>query len=150
LISASDVQLNLASTTADAVLAELVNGIRQLAYQPETRETLLRALLERERLHSTGIGDGIALPHARNALIGILDRPMIGFGRHATGIEYGAIDGAPVRLFFLLVAPTVTSHLAVLARISRVLRDSKLRQELLTVDSGKKVVALIREAEAKV
>ena len=150
LISAAHIKLNLAGTTSDAVLAELVGQIPEIANKPEARQTLLTALQERERLHSTGIGDGVALPHARNALVGLVERPVIVFARHPKGIEYGAIDGTPARLFFLLVAPTVTLHLAVLARISRVLRDSKLRQDLLTADSGKQVVALIREVEEKV
>jgi mannitol/fructose-specific phosphotransferase system IIA component (Ntr-type) len=111
------------------------------------RNKLLRALHEREQLHSTGIGDGVALPHARNALVGLVDKPVIVFGRHAKGIPYGAIDGKPAQLFFLLIAPTVTEHLGVLARVSRVLRDAKLRQVLLTVDKPEKALALIREAE---
>jgi len=141
--------LNLASTDRDAVLNELVNQIGQLASQPEARKTLLRALQERELLHSTGIGDGIALPHARNALVGLVDEPIVVFARHATGIPYGAIDGAPARLFFLLIAPTVTQHLGILARLSRILRDPKIRQNLLTVDRPEKVIALLRDAEAK-
>ena len=141
--------LNLASTDRDAVLNELVNQIPQLAKQPEARKTLLRALQERELLHSTGIGDGIALPHARNALVGLVDEPIVVFARHATGIPYGAIDNVPARLFFLLIAPTVTQHLAILARLSRLLRDPKLRQNLLTADRPEQVVGIVREAEAK-
>src|SRR5512142_780216 len=78
--------LNLKSNDRDSVLSELVNQIPQLTGQPEARQTLLRALHEREQLHSTGIGDGIALPHARNALVGLVDHPIIVFGRHDTGI----------------------------------------------------------------
>lgn len=141
--------LNLASMDRDAVLNELVNQIPQLAKQPEARKTLLRALQERELLHSTGIGDGIALPHARNALVGLVDEPIVVFARHATGIPYGAIDGVPARLFFLLIAPTVTQHLGVLARLSRILRDPKVRQNLLSADRPEKVITLIRDAEAK-
>lgn len=141
--------LNLTSTDRDAVLNELVNQIPQLAKQPEARKTLLRALQERELLHSTGIGDGIALPHARNALVGLVDEPIVVFARHATGIPYGAIDNVPARLFFLLIAPTVTQHLGVLARLSRILRDPKVRQNLLTADRPEKVISLIRDAEAK-
>ena len=70
------------------------------------------------------------------------------FGRSTQGIAFGAIDGAPSKLFFLLVAPTVTEHLAVLARLSRLLREPRLRQELLVVDAPKKALALIRDAEA--
>jgi mannitol/fructose-specific phosphotransferase system IIA component (Ntr-type) len=149
LLSPETINLNLKSAGRDAVLGELVNQIPQLAKQPAARQTLLRALHEREQLHSTGIGDGIALPHARNALVGLVDRSILVFGRHATGIPYDAIDGVPARLLFLLLAPTVTQHLAILARLSRVLRDPKLRQSLLTADQPEKVIALIREAEAK-
>jgi mannitol/fructose-specific phosphotransferase system IIA component (Ntr-type) len=149
LISPATINLNLQSADRDAVLEELAHQIPALAKHPDARQTLIRALHEREQLHSTGIGDGVALPHARNALVGLVDRPLIVFGRHAQGIPFGAIDDAPARMFFLLVAPTVTEHLAVLARISRLLRDPVLRQNLLTADSPKKVLALIREAEAK-
>ncbi len=148
LLPPAVINLNLKSADRDSVLGELVNQIPQLAWQPEARQTLLRALHEREQLHSTGIGDGIALPHSRNALVGLVDQPIMVFGRHATGIPYGAIDSVPARLFFLLVAPTVTLHLAVLARLTRLLRNPKLRQSLLTADQPAKVIALIREAEA--
>jgi mannitol/fructose-specific phosphotransferase system IIA component (Ntr-type) len=149
LLTPATIKLNLSSSDRNSVLAELVDQIPQLASQPEARQTLLRALHEREQLYSTGIGDGIALPHSRNALVGLVDEPIIVFGRHATGIPYGAIDAVPARLFFLLVAPTVTQHLAILARLGRLLRDPKLRQNLLTADAPEKVIALLREAEAK-
>lgn len=141
--------LNLSSADRDSVLNELVNQIPQLTEQPDARKTLLRALHERELLHSTGIGDGIALPHTRNALVGLVNEPIIVFARHASGIPYGAIDGAPARLFFLLIAPTVTQHLGILARLSRILRDPKVRQSLLTAETPEKVISLIRDAEAK-
>ncbi|MEI6780400.1 MAG: PTS sugar transporter subunit IIA [Verrucomicrobiota bacterium] len=149
LLSAAAINLDLKSADRDSVLGELVNQIPQLATQPEARQTLLHALHEREELHSTGIGDGIALPHSRNALVGLVNQPILVFGRHAAGIPYGAIDGVPARLFFLLVAPTVTQHLAVLARLGRLLRDPKLRRSLLAADKAEKALALIREAEAK-
>ena len=149
LLAPGRINLNLQSADRETVLGELVGQIPELARQPEARLTLLRALHEREQLHSTGIGDGIALPHARNALVGLVDHPLIVFGRHSQGIPYGAIDEVPARLFFLVIAPTVTQHLAVLARLSRLLRDRKLRQSLLAADKPEKVVALIKEAEAK-
>ncbi len=149
LLSPAVIILDLKSADRDSVLGELVNQIPQLAKQPEARQTLLRALYEREQLHSTGIGDGIALPHSRNALVGLVDQPILVFGRHEKGIPYDAIDGIPARLFFLLIAPTVTQHLAVLARLTRLLRDSRLRQKLLAAEKPENVLALIREAESK-
>ncbi|HSU55042.1 MAG TPA: PTS sugar transporter subunit IIA [Candidatus Dormibacteraeota bacterium] len=148
LLSPAGINLNLASNDRETVLGELVGQIPELANQPEARLTLLRALHEREQLHSTGIGDGIALPHARNALVGLVDHPLIIFARHSKGIPYGSIDDVPARLFFLLIAPTVTQHLAILARLSRLLRDPKLRQTLLTVDQPQKAMDAIRQAEA--
>jgi mannitol/fructose-specific phosphotransferase system IIA component (Ntr-type) len=149
LLTPAAINLNLKSVDREAVLGELVNQIPELTEQPDARNTLLRALHEREQLHSTGIGDGIALPHTRNALVGLVDHPIIVFGRHADGIPYGAIDAVPARLFFLLIAPTVTQHLAILARLSRVLRDPKLRRNLLAADKPEKVIGLIREAEGQ-
>ncbi len=149
LLSPATIKLALAARDRDGVLQELVNLIPKIEEHPTMRDTLLRALHDREQLHSTGIGDGIALPHARNALVGLVDQPVIVFGRHPTGIPYGAIDGKPAQLFFLLIAPTVTLHLAVLARISRVLNNPRLRQSLLNVDRAEKALELIRDAETK-
>jgi nitrogen PTS system EIIA component len=148
-LSAARINLNLRSTDRDSVLRELVERIPELEQQPEARQTLLRALYEREQLYSTGIGDEIALPHSRNALVGLVDRSLVVFGRHAQGIAYGAPDALPAKLFFLVVAPTVTQHLALLARLIRLVRDPKLRQVLLNADKPEKVIALIREAEIK-
>jgi mannitol/fructose-specific phosphotransferase system IIA component (Ntr-type) len=150
LLRPATINLNLKSQDRDTVLEELVNHIPELAKQPVQRETLLRALHEREQLHSTGIGDGIALPHARNALVGLVDQSIIVLGRHPTGIPYNAIDKLPARLFFLLIAPSVTQHLSLLARLSRLLRDPRLRQNLLAIEAPDKAIELIRDAEGKV
>jgi mannitol/fructose-specific phosphotransferase system IIA component (Ntr-type) len=150
LLSPEAVNLNLAGQQRDTVLTELVNQIAVIAGRPDAQQTLLRALQDREQLHSTGIGDGIALPHARNALVGLVDEPVIVFGRHADGVPYGAIDGAPAKLFFLLIAPTVTQHLAILARLSRILRNPKLRKGLLAAETPAKVIELLRDAEAQI
>ena len=149
LLSPESMNLDLQSEDRDAVLAELVDQVPQFADQPEARDTLLRALYEREKLHSTGIGDGVAIPHARNALVGLVDKPLVVFGRHATGIPFDAIDKVPARLFFLLLAPTVTQHLAILARLTRLLNDPRLRKELLSALTAEEVLAVIRAAEEK-
>jgi len=149
LIKPARVKLNLTGGNRDEVLQELVDMIPEAQENPAARDKLLKALHEREQLHSTGIGDGVALPHARNALVGLVDKPVIVFGRHATGIPYGAVDGQPAQLFFLIVAPSVTQHLAVLARISRVLREPRLRQNLLSAPTVNQVITAIAEAESK-
>jgi mannitol/fructose-specific phosphotransferase system IIA component (Ntr-type) len=147
LLAPSAVLLNLVSPTRDTLLAELAAAITELREDPVKRDNLLAALRQREALHSTGIGDGVALPHARTALTGLVRQPAIVFGRHAKGIDYGAIDGRPVHLFFLLVTISVTQHLQILARISRLLRSAALRQKLLAVDRPEQVITLIHEVE---
>ena len=149
LLSPDAIKLHLTGNQRDDVLAELIGEIKEIADRPDAQQTLLRALQEREQLHSTGIGDGVALPHARNALVGLVDKPIVVVGRHDEGVAYGAIDGAPAHLFFLLIAPTVTQHLAILARLSRILRNPKLRKALLAADSAEKVISLISDAEAQ-
>jgi mannitol/fructose-specific phosphotransferase system IIA component (Ntr-type) len=146
-MSAATIRLQLQGRDREQVLQELVGAIPELAARPDARATLLRALIEREQLHSTGIGDGVALPHARQALVNVVERSVIVLGRHPAGIAYGAIDGQPVRLFLLLVTTTVTEHLQVLARISRLIRNPNLRQSLLTAGHPQIVLSLIRQAE---
>ena len=148
LLSPARIKLRLKSQDRESVLSELVDQIPELADQPEARQTLLRALYDREQLHSTGIGDGIALPHSRNALVGLVDRALLVFGRHSEGIDYGAPDAVPARLFFLVVAPTVTQHLAILARLIRLLRDPKLRHHLQAAETPEEVVERVTEAES--
>src|SRR5579859_1667350 len=104
LFSPAGIKLDLESNDRESVLGELVDQIPELGEQPDSRQTLLRALQEREQLYSTAIGDGIALPHSRNALVGLVSSPLIVFGRHTKGIAYGAPDALPARLFFLVVA----------------------------------------------
>src|SRR5438132_7233489 len=144
LLSPGTINLDLRSSDRNGVLEELVNQIPELANQATARATLLRALHDREQLHSTAIGDGIALPHARNGLVGLVNHSIVVFGRHPAGIAYGALDNVPARLFFLLIAPTVTQHLGILARLSRLLRDQRLRQNLLAADRPEKVLTFIR------
>ncbi len=90
----------------------------------------------------------MALPHARNALVGLVEEPVIVFGRHPNGISFGAIDNEPARLFFLMVSPNVTTHLALLARLGRLLREPHLRQNLLRAERPDQVRQLILDAEA--
>jgi mannitol/fructose-specific phosphotransferase system IIA component (Ntr-type) len=149
LLVPAAIQLSLVGTKRDEVLREMVALVPALVTLPEAREKLFHALVERESLHSTGIGDGIAIPHARNALAGLVEQPTMALGRHPTGVNYGAIDGAPVRLFFLLIAPTVTQHLAMLARISRLLRDRNVRSDLLNATDPASVISLLRHIESR-
>jgi mannitol/fructose-specific phosphotransferase system IIA component (Ntr-type) len=149
LLRFEQIQLQLKGADKAAVLRELVALVPETRDDPEQREAFLQSLLERERLHTTGMGDGIALPHARNPLAGILKRPLLVFGRHLPGISYGSLDNKPVQILFLLASPNLTDHLAMLARISRVLRDQQLRTALLSVTRTEDVPRLLAEAEQR-
>jgi mannitol/fructose-specific phosphotransferase system IIA component (Ntr-type) len=99
-------------------------------YPEVDRDGLAIALLKRERLMSTALADGVAIPHAR--LRG-LSRPIAAFGRSQTGIHWDAQDGAPTRLFFVLAVPddAKSTHLKLLAAVSRLLHDPGCRARLL-------------------
>jgi len=147
LLHPEAIQLQLHGSDRDEVLQELVDLVPALQDRPDARQTLLQGLKEREEMHSTGIGDGLALPHTRNALGGLVGEPLIAFGRHARGVPYGAIDGQPVRFFFLLLTTSITEHLHVLARLSRLLRAPGLRETLLTAPTPEVLIAGMRQAE---
>jgi len=104
--------------------------------------TLLQVLLERERLGSTGIGDGVALPHGK--LRG-LDNLLLSFGRCIDGLDFDSIDEQPAYLFFLLLAPENSAgmHLKSLAKISRMLKDGNLRQRLMRAKSREEIYKII-------
>lgn len=107
---------------------------------------MLHVLLERERLGSTGIGDGIAIPHGK---VSGLDQIVVSFGRSREGIEFEAMDGEPAHLFFLLMAPENSTglHLKALARISRMLRDPGFRKNLLNAENHEDLFRIIAEKD---
>lgn len=146
-ISESGVCLSLKSRQRDEILRELIGLIDVLKDRPGDQEILLSALKDRENLCSTGVGDGVAFPHSRSALVGMVKEPVIVFGRKVEGVPFGAIDGSPVKLFFLVICPNVTTHLRILARLSRLLREPRLRNNLLTAEHPSRVLSLIKVNE---
>ena len=133
------------AATKEAALAELAAVLTQ-AGSPDDQAEMVKVLLARERLGSTGIGDGIAIPHGK---IGGLGDLMIAIGRSNKGIDFNAMDSKPVHLFFLLMAPENSSgqHLKVLARISRLLKDNVLRKNLMEAESPDKLFNLLVEKD---
>ena len=120
LISPETVIPNLTSQDKVSVLAELVEPLCRKIEGLE-RDQLVRILLEREKLGSTGIGDGIAIPHGK---VDKIDRLLVSFGRSFEGIDFDSMDDKPAHLFFLLLAPETSagSHLTALAKLSRLLK----------------------------
>jgi len=103
------------------------------------------ALIKREELGSTGIEGGVAIPHAK---IETLDKTVVAFGRKIEGIDFDAHDGKPTQLFFVLLAPTQTTtiHLKVLARLSKLLKNSDFRNQLLNANDASDIYnSIIKE-----
>jgi len=126
-------------------LAELAGVFAQGRINVDS-EAMLRVLLDRERLGSTGIGDGIAIPHGK--LPG-LEEMVVSFGRSREGIAFEAMDGKPVHLFFLLMAPenSAGQHLKALAKISRMLKDANFRKNLLEAKMHEDLFRIIVEKD---
>ena len=109
-----------------------------------------QVLLAREDLGSTGIGEGVAIPHVRSPLVMHIDQPVVGLFFLKEPIDWGALDGQPVSVLFTLVSPGVRSHLHLLSRIGFALRDQELRQLLDQQGDSAAIMARLEALDAKV
>ena len=138
---------SLRGRTKEDVVRELAGHLAAVHTEIDANR-LVDVLWERERLGSTAIGDGIAIPHGK--LPGL--KSVLGaFGRHLAGVDFQSLDGNPSKLFFLLVAPedSVGLHLKALARVSRLLKDPEFRARLLTAGDQAELYRTIREEDDK-
>lgn len=135
----------LRSKNKKEVLEELTGALLNSKANLD-KEALVAVLLERERLGSTGIGDGIAIPHGK---VQDLDELVLSFGRSTEGIEFDSMDGRPTHLFFLLIAPENSAgiHLRALAKISRLLKSGQFRQRLLEAETSEALFQVIQEED---
>lgn len=137
----------LRATTKAGILAELAATVAD--HHPEVdRARLVAALEDREKLNSTALGDGVAIPHGK---LGGIKRVFAAFGRSPDGVDFESLDGRPTHLFFLLVAPeeSAGAHLKALARISRLLKSAEFRARLIDAPDAAAVFAMIRDEDAK-
>ncbi|HOD34624.1 MAG TPA: PTS sugar transporter subunit IIA [Syntrophales bacterium] len=136
---------DLKARSKRGVLTEL-SGIFSPGSVKVDPKLMVDVLMEREKLGSTGIGDGIAIPHGK--LKG-LDTLLLSFGRSRDGVDFESIDGKPVHLFFLLMAPESSTgqHLKALAKISRMLKDEHFRSELMSAQSAEDLYKAIVEKD---
>ena len=138
---------DLTSATKLEVLTELGALLAKAGDGPDAAE-ISKALLERERLATTGVGEGVAIPHAK---LGNLKENRIAVGTSRTGVDFDAIDGSRVKIFFALIAPLASSgdHLRVLAQISRLLKDPDIRKKLIDAPDADAFISFIVEEEGK-
>lgn len=129
-----------------AVLRQFVN---RLPLPPEqNRDALLSVLEAREAMGSTGIGDGIAIPHVRNPIVLHVEQPFVTLGLLRHPVEFDAIDGIPVHAIFMVVSPTVPVHLRILGQLGFVLRDEELRRLLRARAPAEQILRQIEMLEA--
>ena len=137
----------LAGRNKEDVIQELA-GIVARSHPDIDRTRLVHALEERERLNSTALGEGVAIPHGK---LGGVSQVLAAFGRSPSGVDFSSLDGKPTHLFFLLVAPedSAGAHLKALARISRLLKSPDFRSRLMRAADAHELFEIIREEDEK-
>jgi fructose-specific phosphotransferase system IIA component len=146
LLTLERIKIPLHSSTKDDVLRELVQVLTRDNGVDEPEE-VLRAVREREAVLSTGIGNGVAIPHGKSAMVPEL---MMAAGRTASPVEFDSLDGQPVRLLFMLVGPETAAgpHIKALSRISRLIRNDSVRDLLIKAKTPEEFYHGLQEAEA--
>jgi PTS system nitrogen regulatory IIA component len=136
---------SLASSNKRDVLGELIEVMIESGLKIDSAKAI-DVLLQREKLGSTGIGEGVAIPHGK---VSDLQELVVAFGRSKKGIDFDAIDGKPVHLFFLLLAPESSTgqHLKALARISKMLKTPNFRKTLLEAETRNDLYKAIVEQD---
>lgn len=140
---------DIKSVKKEDVITELVDGlISAQEIDKRCRNKLIDALMAREALGSTAIGQGVAIPHAKSECVSKL---LAAFGISKKGVDFDSLDGEPAYIFFLLVAPQDSAgpHLKALARISRLLKDKYFRDSLRASADDKTVIKIITQEDEK-
>jgi PTS system nitrogen regulatory IIA component len=145
-LSQDAIIVDLKATDKKSVIVELAEVLKNTK-KIKNSDDIINIVLERERLGSTGIGQGVALPHGKTDLL----QEQIGvLGISRKGIEFNSLDGEPVHIIFLLVGPVEVAgqHLKALSRISRLFKDKFLRQAIKEAKTTQEVVKLIQQEDA--
>ena len=147
LLSEQVIRIPLQNTEKFKIIEEMVD-ILDASKKLKDRDAVLRAVLERERVMSTGMGDGVAIPHAKTDGV---DQLVAAFGITKEPVDFQSIDNKPVRIIFLLVGPTnqTSPHLKALSRISRLMHREEFREQLVAARSSKEVIEAIAREEQK-
>jgi PTS system nitrogen regulatory IIA component len=148
LLSSDTIISELKNTTKEGVIEE-ISGVIAKAYPDYDKNEISSVLLEREKLGSTGIEYGVAIPHAK---LKDLDRIIIAFARSGEGIDFKAHDEKPSHLFFTLLAPDSSAgiHLKTLAQISKLLKEASVRDKLMHASDCDDIYNVIKTEEEKI
>ena len=147
LLNAQAVNPRLGATTKGEVIVELVE-LLESAHGVQSHGEILDRVLKREAMMSTGIGNGVAIPHGKAKAV---DRLIAACGVSPDGVEFEAVDGAAAHLFILLVSPESVGapHVKVLANISRLSKEDSVRQRLRSAASAADFLTALHDAEKK-
>ena len=153
IVSTNRVAYRLTASDKESVLAELVERCfiqdgENLGLKTSQQQTIIDTLKEREALGSTGIGEGVAIPHGK---IQGLQSLAAGIGIHETGIEFGGLDGNKSQFFIVLLAPedSAGQHLKALARIARLFLDAGFRRRLLDAEATQDLFDILAQEDAR-
>ena len=146
LLSLERVRIPLRARTKEELLHELVEAVSQ-GLPEAAADSILAAVRDREQVLSTGIGQGVAIPHGKTPVV---DQLLMAAGVTAAPVDFDALDGEPVELCFVLVGPesAAGAHVKALSRISRLLRRASLRDALRAAPTAHEFLRLVRESEA--
>lgn len=147
MLSKELINLNLSATTKEEAINELVD-LLFYAGKISDKETFKKGILDREAHSSTGLEEGIAIPHAKNSAV---ISPAIAFGRIKNGIDYKSLDGEPTTLIFMIAAPenATDSHIETLSKLTTTLLDEEVKDRLLTCSTPDEVLTLLLSNEEK-
>lgn len=145
ILSPRSIIVGLKGETKEEIIEELVDALA-VGDVVKDRDKVLQAVLEREKIMSTGIGDGIAIPHGKSDAV---VRLAAALGTKKRGVDFETLDGEPAYVFFLLVSPANVSgpHIKALARISRLLKNDDFKKQLIDATSAAQIMAIIENEE---
>ena len=145
ILSSETTIVGLKGNSKEEIIEELVDCL-DAGDAISDRDKVLQAVVEREKIMSTGIGDGIAIPHGKSDAV---QRLVAALGTHRRGVDFEALDGEPAFVFFLLVSPANVSgpHIKALARISRLLKNDEFKKSLIEASTPAEVLEAIAEEE---
>lgn len=146
LLNAEGINTNLAGQRKDEVLEELADMMVR-AHSIKDRDRFLREVVNREKLCTTAIQKGVAVPHPRRNGNQFVKSAGLVYGCSKKGVDFDSLDGAPTHLFFMLCAPKDNLHLKIMGKVNKLLGDADVREELIAATSAREVINIMKREE---
>ncbi|MCX6354344.1 MAG: PTS sugar transporter subunit IIA [Candidatus Aureabacteria bacterium] len=151
LLNPKCIKRALSGVSKSAVICELIDLLVQKGgIAPKHKKAILTAVIERERMCSTALADGVAIPHPREPLAGIIKKPRLVLGLSWRGIDFESFDGKATHVVVLLCTPRLDLHLQIIARLSRLLRNAKMRVAMCRAKDEKELIEVFATFEKQI